>query len=286
LPAAVQRFEDGGARWEVAERAPAGALAAHAGAWVGYREEADGPRARREVSATRVVFIVEVGPPIVVRDGGGGAGQRFRGGFVAGLTDRFAITEHAGRQEGVQLDLTPIGAHLLLGVPMHELAGRIVGLDELGAGAIVKDLADRLRDAPGWDARFDLLDRVFARRADGAGAASRMVAWAVAAIERAGGALSMRELARELGYSDKHVTRLFRQHVGVGPKRYARLVRLERVLAAAAHRPHVTWAELALDHGYCDQAHLARDVRELTGLTPSELRADRVAVPEGFQRGA
>ncbi|MGH6690231.1 MAG: helix-turn-helix domain-containing protein [Gammaproteobacteria bacterium] len=65
------------------------------------------------------------------------------------------------------------------------------------------------------------------------------------------------------------------------PKRYSRVRRFQRALALATlPRPRpVPWAELALAAGYFDQAHLCRDWRKLTGLSPADLitlRATRV----------
>jgi AraC-like DNA-binding protein len=62
---------------------------------------------------------------------------------------------------------------------------------------------------------------------------------------------------------------VFREHVGLGPKRFARIVRLRaarQVLARGASQ-----IEVALAAGYHDRAHLHRDSRALTGVTPSAL---------------
>jgi AraC-like DNA-binding protein len=50
-------------------------------------------------------------------------------------------------------------------------------------------------------------------------------------------------------------------------------VRYERVLAQARADCDAAWADLALGHGYSDQAHLARELRRFTGQTPRALRA-------------
>jgi AraC-like DNA-binding protein len=60
--------------------------------------------------------------------------------------------------------------------------------------------------------------------------------------------------------------------VGLTPKRFARVRRLQRILDAAARNVNVDWAEAAVEHGYYDQAHLINDFRELTGITPTAYR--------------
>jgi methylphosphotriester-DNA--protein-cysteine methyltransferase len=69
----------------------------------------------------------------------------------------------------------------------------------------------------------------------------------------------------ELGLSPRTFTRRFRDHTGLTPKRFARIQRLQRLLAAVEPAHPVDWARLAAEHGYCDQAHLIDDFRELTG---------------------
>ncbi|QBI21048.1 AraC family transcriptional regulator [Egibacter rhizosphaerae] len=80
------------------------------------------------------------------------------------------------------------------------------------------------------------------------------------------------ELAAELGWSGRHLTRRFRQHVGLPPKRFARLVRFRRALALLEQADGPSPAEVALLAGYYDQAHLANEVRAMGGRTPAEIR--------------
>ncbi|MBV9310602.1 MAG: helix-turn-helix transcriptional regulator [Solirubrobacterales bacterium] len=79
-------------------------------------------------------------------------------------------------------------------------------------------------------------------------------------------------LADELGFSERHLRRRFRTAVGYGPKTLQRVLRLRRFLArSVAGTAHSDLAVAALDAGYSDQAHLARECRLLTGLTPRQL---------------
>ena len=167
---------------------------------------------------------------------------------------------------------TPIGARLFFGVPMTELTGRVVALRDL----LPKEhanLAERLEGLPSWDARFDLVEQILGERIAAESLQIKVVSWAFRRIEGCGGAIDVGALAREMGYSPKHVIDLFREHVGVAPKLLARIVRFDRLiqhLKADASRP---WAEVAIEAGYYDQAHLARDVKQFGGTTPTSVRA-------------
>ncbi len=65
----------------------------------------------------------------------------------------------------------------------------------------------------------------------------------------------------------------------MSPKLAARLIRFDRVVRAADAEPEPAWADLAYDAGYYDQAHLIREVRALSGLTPVRLHAERQGAP-------
>jgi len=107
-----------------------------------------------------------------------------------------------------------------------------------------------------------------------------VVSWALRYIETCGGAVDMRTLARELGYSHKHVIHLFRDHVGIPPKLLARIVRFDRLIGSLRRGAPESWSELALTFGYYDQSHLVRDVRQFTGTTPTEARTMLAESPD------
>ena len=92
--------------------------------------------------------------------------------------------------------------------------------------------------------------------------------------EHSAGSPSTAELAAETGHHPVYVARVFREHYGVGPGEYARLVRAERarLLLAASDLP---LARVALLTGYADQSHLSRSLRRLLGCTPAQVRRRR-----------
>jgi AraC-like DNA-binding protein len=78
-------------------------------------------------------------------------------------------------------------------------------------------------------------------------------------------------LASSLGFSERQLRRRFLSGVGYGPKTLQRVLRMRRFLAGGRSSGGLVRA--ALEAGYADQAHLSRECRALTGLTPVELLA-------------
>src|ERR1700722_9566952 len=97
-------------------RAPHAGLADDVLGYSGYVERSVLPLRRREVANGSVVLIFSFGEPIDVQLSSDPEPARHTS-FVAGVHDGFVITEHGGRQHGMEVDLTPLGAYRLLGVP-------------------------------------------------------------------------------------------------------------------------------------------------------------------------
>jgi methylphosphotriester-DNA--protein-cysteine methyltransferase len=118
------------------------------------------------------------------------------------------------------------------------------------------------------------VDEFLLRRVADGPEASPEVGWVWRRLAATGGAVPIRLLAGEVGWSHKHLIAKFKQQVGLPPKAAARLVRFDRVLGRLAERPVPAWEQLAADGGYADQAHLIRDFREFTGTTPGRFLAE------------
>ncbi len=271
----VSGGELGGVRWELARRAPVPVLAPFVAELQGYFEQAALPVLRREHAGLHVVIILELEPRLRVYEPGSSAQHAvYPGGFVAGLGDHYTRTEHDGFQTGIQLNLHPLGARRLFDLPMHELRGKTVAFADLVPGQRL--LCDELAELRGWDARFERVERFLLERfADTE--CDRAVTWAAQRIAADGGGTDLAQLARELGYSHKHMISRFHDQLGVPPKVWARLQRFDRLrrelLRAGGRR---SWAELAQACGYYDQSHMSRDIKQFTGESPRAMLGPRL----------
>jgi transcriptional regulator GlxA family with amidase domain len=98
--------------------------------------------------------------------------------------------------------------------------------------------------------------------------------------------LAIDGLAHELGLCRRTLERRFLARVGLTPKRYARTVRLDYAMRLMRPRPAVPLSEIAYATGYCDQAHMNEDFRELGGVTPREYLAEANEIHHAFAGAA
>ncbi len=146
-----------------------------------------------------------------------------------------------------------------LAVPLSELRDRRIALGELGL-----DEREELRGDADPQAVPALLHAAAARLV-AAGPPDRAVQTAVVRLLDPGQRVDA--LAADLGFNERQLRRRFQDSVGYGPKVLQRVLRLRRFLAAERH----DLARAALQAGYADQAHLTRECRRLTGLSPGRL---------------
>jgi AraC-like DNA-binding protein len=215
-------------------------------------------------------------------DGAGAGGAARHDSFVAGLSDSSAFVAAEGPAKCLQVDFTPVGAHVFFGVPMHELTNRVVDVkDLLGRDA---NLVARLEAALTWDTRFALLDDMIAVRVSAARRPAPEIVWAWRALEHTSGAVPVGTLAERVGSSRRHLVARFREQVGLSPKTFARVVRFSRAVALIHSGERRSFVGIAHECGYFDQAHMIREFREFAGTTPAEF-AGRV-ISDGGVRAA
>jgi AraC-like DNA-binding protein len=107
--------------------------------------------------------------------------------------------------------------------------------------------------------------------------------WVVAAAGALSRGVRVSEVSDRLGLLPRTLRRRFTAQVGLTPKRFARVQRLQRLVRGLDGQARVDWATTAARHGYCDQAHLADEFRELVGVTPAGYLRSRVNGPNHLQ---
>ena len=220
---------------------------------------------------------------------GGQTVHRAAGAMLSGPDPRAVMIDTAEQRRGLSVSFTFGGAAPFFPLPFGAMTGQLVSLDALWGrdGAVLRE---RLLEIPDPRRQFAVLEEVLlAHRAeDRTGLPGDGQAIGYAAAELARGR-RVRDVAEDVGLLPRTFTRRFRDQTGLTPKRFARIQRLQRVAAtvaagheaaggeAAGHGPYqgagyTDWARVAADHGYCDQAHLIDDFRDIAGITPGAYR--------------
>lgn len=199
-----------------------------------------------------------------------GSPASFRVGLVSGPTDRPVFRDTSAPASVVGIHFRPFGLEAFVRDPVVRLTGKAIALDDV-FGADARDLRDRLAEIPSLDGRLVVLERTLLDRLAGRTTPDLVVAHAVTMIERAPATVRMADLYRSSGYSNGAFIDRFARVVGLSPKRFARIARLQLAMRRLQHRftAGENVASIASASGYSNQAHLVREMRTLTGITPS-----------------
>ncbi|MGV9679355.1 helix-turn-helix domain-containing protein [Nocardia sp. NPDC003482] len=183
--------------------------------------------------------------------------------LVAGPDTRGYVAARTASATISGLRFYPGTAPALLGVPAHELRDRRVELDDLWPAARARDLTAIVASAPDSMLGLERAARRYAADADPADARLRHI------VRRLDQGASVAATADELGLGARRLHRMSLTAFGYGPKTLARVLRMQRALTLA--RAGIPFAETAFRAGYADQAHLAREVRGLSGRSLGRL---------------
>jgi AraC-like DNA-binding protein len=192
--------------------------------------------------------------------------------LVVGEVRRPVRTRPTGQIDLLGVRFTPGSAPLFLGTPASKLVDRLT--DQSGVeSASLRAAVDTIFDVDASKRRQLLMTALDAELVR-AGALKVAVIKPVALLLEREGMIEISELEALTGMKKRTLERRFAETVGCPPKALAQVLRFRRVLRSIeAH--DVDWADTAAECGYFDQAHLVRDFRRYTGLTPGKyLKAD------------
>ena len=184
--------------------------------------------------------------------------------LVGILTRPHATLLHQGTFQSFIVMFQAYGLTDLFGVPSSEVTNHTYDADAV-LGKPVRELEERLGNCETFQQRGSVANQFFAERLKHAQAVDRM-AFAADQILSSSGTLPSAELARQAGIGVRQFQREFSARFGASPKLFSRIVRFQNLTNL---RPQ-SWAAMAAEGGYFDQAHLIRDFRAFAGLTPEE----------------
>jgi AraC-like DNA-binding protein len=209
--------------------------------------------------------------------------KRLSGTVISGTYSGVFICDATQHQSMLGVHFRPGGAFPFLGAPATELTDAHANLEDLW-GSAARDLRPRLCETTTTRRRFQLVEEALLERLRRSQRCHYAIEVALRRFVLTGRGSSTRDVAQEVGLSQRRFIQLFAIHVGLTPKLLCRILRFQqaRALAEEAERSSlawpqqqparaaIDWAEIAIACGYYDQSHLINDFQNLSGLSPAE----------------
>ncbi|MEM7800088.1 MAG: DUF6597 domain-containing transcriptional factor [Chloroflexota bacterium] len=244
------------------------------------------PYAQEKILPTGCIeLIINLGPPHMTFDQDGLSYKLMRDSWVAGFHTRYIINAPLAETRMFGVRFKPGGAAPFFDEPIHLFTNAIVDLDGIwGSDSYL--LRERLLGSPSISQAFQLLDAYLLSRLFEKEQAPKSIVHAVDQLVSAQGRRPIRGLSAEVGYSQKHLIKKFKDTVGVTPKQFNRVLKLQAVLKQIDSQRPINWSTVAQDAFYYDQSHFNRDFRSFAGLTPEDYVKQRLAFFESSELSA
>ena len=197
--------------------------------------------------------------------------RRFSGAVVSGPYSRPFMSDAPEERAILGVHFKPGGAVALLGIPALEFRDSHVDLKTIW-GPAASTLRERLCALSGPADRYRLLEQALMQRLVTNPSGHGAVRIALDVLMRTHGQAKTRDIARAADLSQRRLIELFANEVGLTPKLFARIRRLQYAVSRSQAAATTDWAQLAIACGYFDQSHLIRDFTAFTGVSPADYR--------------
>ena len=196
------------------------------------------------------------------------------------------LTTLSGWFEGMMLDFEPGGMHVLTGIDLQQLSGKVLTAHESGdeglmhldqifrASSNAEEIAPQLdafflgRIPPKTDINYTRLRKV------------------IAACDEAKGNISAAEMASVACLGERQFLRVFRNYVGIPPKQFVRLRRFHSTLQdmqlQASQGASIDLLATVMRHGYYDLSHAALEFQQMGCVSPGQFRMLGIPLTQDF----
>lgn len=162
----------------------------------------------------------------------------------------------------------PGGAYPFFGFPISELSEAVTELDLIW-GRLIYDIRDQLLEIDSPEAKLLRFEAFLLEQVKRSLEPNRAIAFAVHMLQHSPQFLAIRDLADQIGITQKHLITQFERVVGLRPKSFARVAKFNKVLSVIEETKQLEWTSIAQECGYYDQAHFIKEFHTFSGLNPS-----------------
>jgi AraC-like DNA-binding protein len=188
--------------------------------------------------------------------------------FLYGQLDGYQNVWANGKIRLLIAVLYPFGAAALFKIPASELRNQILSCEHF-YGRHAEFLADEIAVSETIPDKIRVTERFLMFQLQNASAGNKLVTQAISLIQAHHGLVPVNRLADLTGTTERQLQRKFEEHIGISPKRYAGITRMQYALKVLRRKPaDLSFAGIACESGFFDQAHLIREMKNLSGLTP------------------
>ncbi|MBO9732645.1 MAG: AraC family transcriptional regulator [Chitinophaga sp.] len=207
-------------------------------------------------------LVFQENPAVVYKDN-----QTLPTSFLFGQATQYLEMSARGHFRNIGVSFQPTALQPVFGVAASELTQRHIDLNDL----LYTSISEQLMNESSTTGRIAALEQFFLRLTANSKSEDDQVRYAIRQFQQGG---ELKQVQTALQISERSLERMFKKHVGLSPKLYARICRFQATLKALRTTPVASLTELAYLENYFDQSHFIRDFKFFAGTTPGAFLQD------------
>ncbi|MCD9026405.1 helix-turn-helix transcriptional regulator [Cohnella silvisoli] len=194
-----------------------------------------------------------------------------KGAFVAGLMTTFETINLTRNYSLFGIRFFSDKARRFLRYPVSEMIGYRVFLEDLW-GKEVEFIMEEVQTANEVSEIIEQVEHLLLKQLFRSESQSdQLLQWSMQYMYASQGMLTVRALAEELSYSERHVRRIFQKELGVGPKELLGIIQFQSLLQELYMDTSSLFTDMAVKYGYYDQPHFIHNFKRFYGLAPKQV---------------
>lgn len=191
--------------------------------------------------------------------------------FLYGQISAFRDLYLAEKTSIIIVVFQPYGFNHLLGISANEMRESIVATEDI-FGSKDSLLYEKLSEVSYLETKIQILNAFFIKQAAKKILSNQnLIHPTLNCILKNKGAITVNHLVKHTGYSERHIERIFKECIGLNPKKFGNIVKLHfflNLLKYKSSQSNIT--DLCYEAGYADQSHLIKEFKKYTGITPTQ----------------
>lgn len=131
-------------------------------------------------------------------------------------------------------------------------------------------IGEKILKANSTEERIKFIEEFLLKKLSKTETANNIINSTIETILTANGQLSVDVISKQNNISRRQLSRKFSSYIGLSPKQFSKIIRLQATLKKLLEGNTTSLTELAYENEYYDQAHFIKEFKEFTGLTPKE----------------
>lgn len=197
----------------------------------------------------------------------------YKKSWISGMKTEYILID-ASVSSMIGVHFKPGGTYPFFDFPVNELNNLTIEMDTIWHNE-VHGIRDRILNEPEVEFKFAILQDYLLQKIKRKTEPNLLVQYAVDELLKLPQVWTIDRLTQKIGISQKHLIHLFKKHVGLSPKQFARIAKFQKVIQLVGNHQQVEWTPIAYECGYYDQAHFIKEFQAFSGINPSSYLVQR-----------